>query len=465
MVQINDTIVGIATPIGEGGISIIRISGEKALEILYDIFTFSGELKKNIRDIQERKFYLGKVYDEKRLLDQCMAVYMKGPRSYTGEDVVEIHCHGGILVTKKILELILHNGVRLAEPGEFTKRAFLNGKINLAQAEAVIDVITARSDSALDSAVKQLEGKLGEAIDGIMRNIEAMLANVEADIDFPDEDLDLLSVKDMEALLEECIKKIDALIKEADTGRVLREGVNTVIVGRPNVGKSSLLNALVREDKAIVTNIPGTTRDIIEDYIQIKGFLFKIIDTAGFRETEDIIEKIGLEKSYEKLQKADLVLIVMDASQALLGEEHDFIKKIIEMKDKVMIIINKVDLEKVIVRKDLVSSIFPGTKVLEISATEKVGLKLLEEEIINMVFEGKLSPGQDYLVTRVRHKNLLINAKKRLEDARETISRGLAEEFLSIDLRDAWRLLGQITGNAVDEDIIDKIFSEFCIGK
>ncbi len=454
-----DTIAGIATPLGEGGIGIIKISGKESTKIVKNIFRV-----KNVDQFTPRHFYLGKIYDDDVFIDEVMMVIMNKPKSYTGEDVVEIHCHGGFLVTRRILELVLKNGARLAEPGEFTKRAFLNGKIDLSQAEAIIDIISAKSELGLRTAAQQLEGRLKNSINEISEDIERIIANLEAEIDFPEEDLEILDSEEILSIILNSIDKIDKLISEADAGRISREGVNTVIIGKPNVGKSSLLNALVREDKAIVTEIPGTTRDIIEDYIQIRGVLFKIIDTAGFRETSDLVEKIGLEKTQKVFEEADLVLFVLDDTEELSDEDKNIINKLKTVDKKILIVLNKIDLKRVYL-KDEVASYLPHVKIIEISALEKIGLDKLENELINLVFDGKLDINQDFTVTRTRHKNLLSNAKKHLLDAKATLEMGLTEEFLSIDLKDAWTELGKITGATIERDIIDKIFSEFCIGK
>ncbi|WP_028308793.1 tRNA uridine-5-carboxymethylaminomethyl(34) synthesis GTPase MnmE [Desulfitibacter alkalitolerans] len=462
MHYIDDTIAGIATPPGEGGISIIKISGVKSLELIKEIFVTKAN--KYLDELLDRHFYLGKVYDGAQLIDEVMMVVMLGPNTYTGEDVVEIHCHGGVIVTRKILDLVLKKGIRMADPGEFTKRAFLNGKIDLSQAEAIIDIITAKSDRGLNSAVKQLGGGLKEAINVIIEKIEKVLANLEAEIDFPEEDIETMSIDEIENLIDEAILNVEALIKEAEAGRISREGVNTVIVGKPNVGKSSLLNALARHERAIVTDIPGTTRDIIEESIQIKGVLFRINDTAGFRDTQDIVEKIGLEKSQELLLEADLVLFVIDDTQRLTEDDYRLIDKLAVIDKKLLVIINKIDLRRFHLR-DEISKLLPSAKIIEISALEKTGINLVEEELVNMVFKGEVVQNQDYVITRTRHKNALINAKKHLQEGKKTIAAGFTGEFLSIDLKDAWMALGQITGDTIEKDIMDKIFSEFCIGK
>ena len=462
MHYIDDTIAGIATPSGEGGIAIVRISGSKSIDIVKDIFmTKSG---KYLDTLLNRYFYLGKIYDDAQVIDEVMIVAMLIPNTYTGENVVEIHCHGGVIVTRKILDTVIKKGARIAEPGEFTKRAFLNGKIDLSQAEAIIDIIKAKSDSGLKSAVKQLDGGLKETIKVINEKIEKVLANLEAEIDFPDEDIETMSINKMEYLIDEALFDIERLIKEADGGKITREGVNTVIVGKPNVGKSSLLNALVRDERAIVTDIPGTTRDIIEESIQIEGILFRINDTAGFRDTQDIVEKIGLEKSEKLLLDADLILLVIDDTQYLTEEDYKLINKLADINKKVLVIINKIDLKRFYLQFEI-TKLLQTAKIIEISTLEKEGIDLLEEELVNMVFKGEVVQNQDYIITRTRHKNALLRAKDYLLESKKTIAEGLTEEFLSIDLKDAWMALGQITGDAIEKDIMDKIFSEFCIGK
>jgi len=462
MHYLDDTIAGVATPPGEGGIAIVRISGNESVNIVKDIFlTKHG---KNLDVLVDRFFYLGKILDENQVIDEVMMVAMLGPNTYTGEDVVEIHCHGGVIVTRKILDLIISKGARIADPGEFTKRAFLNGKIDLSQAEAIIDIIAAKSDRGLKSAIKQLDGGLKEVIKVINDKIEKVLANLEAEIDFPDEDIDTMSINAMEHLIDEALFDVKNLIKEADAGRISREGVNVAIVGKPNVGKSSLLNVLARDDRAIVTNIPGTTRDIIEESIQIKGVLFKINDTAGFRDTQDIVEKIGLEKSKKLLLDADLVLFVVDDTQHLAEDDYRLIDELKNINKKILVIINKIDLKRFHLRNEIVK-LLPSAKIIEISALEKKGIAFLEEELVNMVFKGEVVQNQNYIITRARHKDALLKARDHLLESKKTIANGLTEEFLSIDLKDAWEALGQITGDTIEKDIMDKIFSEFCIGK
>lgn len=457
-----ETIVGIGTPPGEGGIAIIRISGSESVDIINDIFVTKS--KKDNEMFEDRYFYLGKIYDEGNFIDQAMMVVMKSPRTYTGEDVVEIHCHGGVLVTRKIQGLVLRKGARMADPGEFTKRAFLNGKLDLTQAEAIIDIITAKSEIGLKAASMQLEGTLTESIKYINDQIEKILANVEAEIDFPDDDIDTMTIKEIDQLIDDCINCIEVLIKAAEAGRISREGVNTVIVGKANVGKSSLLNALVRDDRAIVTEIPGTTRDVIEDYIQIKGVLFRINDTAGFRETQDLVEKIGVEKSQKLLLEADLILFVIDDTQKLTQDDYNLMDQLKGIGKPILVIINKIDLKRYHLREQICNQL-PSAKIMEISALEKTGLDLVEDEMVNMVFNGAVVQNQESIITRTRHKNALILAKDFLLEGKRTIAAGLTEEFLSIDMKDAWMALGQITGDTIDKDIMDKIFSEFCIGK
>jgi len=462
MHYIDDTITGIATPPGEGGIAIIRISGTKSINIVKEIFT--TKTRENLDIFANRYLYLGKIFDGEQVIDEVMMVAMLAPNTYTGEDIVEIHCHGGVIVTRKILDIVISKGARMADPGEFTKRAFLNGKIDLSQAEAIIDIITAKSDSGLKAAVKQLDGGVKEFIKIINDKIEKVLANIEAEIDFPDEDIETMNISDMKHLIDEALFDIEKLINEADAGKITREGVNVVIVGKPNVGKSSLLNALVREERAIVTDIPGTTRDIIEENIQIDGVLFKINDTAGFRDTQDIVEKIGLEKSKKLLLNADLVLFVIDDTKQLSEDDYRLINELTNIDKKLLVIINKIDLERFHLRNEI-RKLLPLAKIIEISALEKKGIALLEEELVNMVFKGEVIQNQSYIITRTRHKNALLKAKDHLLESKKTIDEGLTGEFLSIDLKDAWMALGHITGDTIEKDIMDKIFSEFCIGK
>ncbi len=406
----------------------------------------------------------GHIYDqEDKPVDEVLVGYMKAPHTYTREDIVEINCHGGIVPTKKILELVLGAGARLARPGEFSLRAFLNGRIDLAQAESIVDVIRAQTEAGLKLAVAQLNGNLSRKISDLQEKLLGLLARVEANIDFPEDDLEDSTSEELVHISEDLLQRIKNLIKGAQAGKIYREGIRTIIIGRPNVGKSSLLNALLRENRAIVTDIPGTTRDIIEEIINIRGIPLKIIDTAGLHETENIIEKIGMEKTREMIGRADLVLVVLDAGRGLAEEDLDIISYVGDKK--AVFLINKDDLaEKKIVVKNM-DDFAAGRPVLRISAKDGTGLDELEEKIFEMVMGGHLSGTDEVLVANTRHKQALETAARHLEEAVTEIKRSVPVDVVAIDIRAAWEALGEITGSAVTEDLLNRIFADFCVGK
>ena len=455
-----DTIAAVATGIGEGGISIIRLSGDKALAIASSIFR--GKNGKSLLDIKTYTMRYGHIIDKNSgdIIDEVIVSYMKGPRSFTAEDTIEINCHGGIVATNRVLEEVIRAGARVAEPGEFSKRAFLNGRIDLSQAEAVIDIIRAKTELSMKSALAQAEGRISREITNMRNRILGVLAHIEATVDFPEDDLELATAEKIKVDLAEVIAYLEDLISSANEGKILREGLNVVIVGKPNVGKSSLLNALVMENRAIVTEIAGTTRDVIEEYINIDGIPLKIVDTAGIRETEDIVEKIGVEKSKQKINEADLIILMLDVSRKLDNED----KEIIEfMKDKnYILILNKVDLDSELNVEEI--SHLNKEHIIEISALMGTGIDRLKQLIKGMFFKGQVT-ANDLMVTNNRHKEALIRAKEKSEAALKTLELGLSIDFASIDARDAWTSLGEITGDTMEEDLLDKIFSEFCIGK
>ncbi|MCD5413570.1 MAG: tRNA uridine-5-carboxymethylaminomethyl(34) synthesis GTPase MnmE [Clostridiales bacterium] len=456
------TIAAIATAQGEAGIGIIRISGENSLIIVDKIFT--NEKKMRLVKATPRKMYYGNIVDpeQDKVVDEVLVVYMKAPFTYTKEDIIEINCHGGIVSIRRILELLFRYGARAAEPGEFTKRAFLNGRIDLSQAEAVMDLVSAKTDKGFDVAMNQLEGSLSIKVKKMIEEVVEMLAHIEVSIDFAEEDIDKVTLK----LLEDKCTKVEGelldLIKTAETGKIIREGIKTVIVGRPNVGKSSLMNALLKEYRAIVTEVAGTTRDAIEEQLNIKGFLLKIVDTAGIRETENIIEKIGIERTKELFNKADLILFMIDASESLTKEDMQIIELI--KNRKALVIINKTDLENKI---DLFSikDLIAEKKIVKTSLKEGRGVDKIEEYIVNMIYEGEVKTKENLLLTNARHKNALECALASIKDALESISSEMALDFIEIDIRIAWECLGEVTGETVREDIIDQIFSNFCVGK
>lgn len=455
------TIVAIATPPGEGGIGIVRMSGNLALPIIKEIFrTASG---KKCIDIKNRYFYYGHIVDKRgEIIDEVLMVCMMAPGSYTREDVVEIHCHGGMIPLTQILRLTIDNGARLAQPGEFTKRAFLNGRLDLAQAEAVMDLISAKSDQAAKASLNQMEGVLSKRIQEIRSNILDILAHIEASIDYPEEDIDDVLSTQLREELSETNNDIQNLLDGAKSGKLIRQGISTVIVGKPNVGKSSLLNAMVRQNRAIVTDIPGTTRDIIEDYITIRGILVKLIDTAGIRETEDVVEKIGVERSRESIEMADLVILMFDASVPLEQGDMDILRYV---KDKnVLVLVNKID-KPIMIDVEYIKKALPGHTIIETSLSSGEGIDKIEEYIYNMVFSGQITANDEIFVTNVRHEESLFDSKKHILDAIDAIDKGVPLDLVSIDIRGAWEKLGFITGETISEDLIDRIFSKFCLGK
>lgn len=455
-----DTISAISTAIGEGGIAIIRVSGDKALDIVSKIFR-----AKNGKDIKDMKTYTMRYghiidIDTKEAIDEVIISFMKGPRSYTAEDVVEINCHGGVTSTNKVLEMTIKAGARLAEPGEFTKRAFLNGRIDLSQAEAVMDLITAKTDLAMKSALMQSNGSLSREIGKLNEYLLNVLALIEYAVDFTEdeEEIDPSIPARVRESLEEALNNINRLMKNADEGRIIRDGLSLAIVGKPNVGKSSLLNVLLREKRAIVTDIAGTTRDVIEEYINLDGIPVKIIDTAGIRETEDIVERIGVEKSKEKIEEADLVLLVLDTSRELDKEDFEIIEAV--KNKKTILLLNKIDLENKIDLK-LVEDF---EHKIKISAKEDLGIDKLKEEVKNMFFNGTID-SESLVISNSRHKQALIRAKENCEKAIISVKNNEYLDLVSIYVISALKALGEITGTELEEDLVNKIFKEFCCGK
>lgn len=457
-----DTIAAIATPPGEGGIGIIRISGENALDILKKIFVPVN--KQYLDKPESRKMVYGNIVDHssEKIIDEVLCVYMKGPKTYTVEDVVEINCHGGMVPLRKTLELVLRNGARSAEPGEFTKRAFLNGRLDLSQAEAVIDLIKAKTDKTFDVAMNQLEGKFSKGIKDIRKKLVDVLVNVTVNIDYPDEDIEELTYENLENNLIDIKEDISKLIASSETGKIIQEGLKVSIIGKPNVGKSSLMNSLLNESRAIVTEIPGTTRDTIEEYLSIRGIPVLLTDTAGIRETNDIIEKIGIEKSKQSFNEADLVIFIIDGSRKLSDEDYEIIKYIDERKT--IVVLNKLDLEQVISKADI-EVLLPKAKIIETSMHSQQGIEKVEEEIEKMVYGGKVNQSDSIMVTNVRHKDILIKAEQSLSDAINMTLQKEALEFIEIDVNSAYESLGEIIGETVQEDIINEVFARFCLGK
>ncbi len=454
-----NTIAAIATAYGEGGIGIVRISGEKAREILDQIFVGVNE-----KPVRNRYLSYGRIMDQDtgEIIDEVLVSYMKGPKTYTTEDVVEINCHGSIISLRKTLELVLKKGAILAEPGEFTKRAFLNGRLDLIQAEAVIDLIRAKSDKSFEISISQLEGSLSKKVLEIRKMLLELLVKLAVNIDYPDEDIEELTYKEINKSLLLIDDMIENLMSTAETGRLIREGLAVSIIGKPNVGKSSLMNALLRESRAIVTEIPGTTRDTIEEFLSIKGIAIKLTDTAGIRETEDTIEKIGIEKSKESFNKADLIIFVLDGSSELSREDREIIEII--GKRKSLVIINKGDLEQKIDAVQI-KKLIPEAKVILTTATKGAGINAVEKEIEDLVYGGKVKQGESMLISNVRQKNLLEKAGQAIKDAIDQTEAFTAMDFLEIDVKTAWELLGEIIGETVSENIIDEVFARFCLGK
>lgn len=457
----DDTIAAIATPIGEGGIGIIRISGPIALQIGLKILT--NKKRESFSEISERKVYYGLVVnpETKQILDEILFFYLKKPKSFTGEDTLEIQAHGGLFILAKILELALQNGVRMAEPGEFTQRAFINGKIDLVQAESIIDLIRAKTEKAHELALAQLTGKTTKALTQIEVDLYQILVNIEATLDFPEEGIPELKREQMLQQTALIHQQLSSILEGIDEGRKYRDGIKLVIVGRPNVGKSSLLNELLQEERAIVTPIPGTTRDIIEAPFQLRGVPIRLIDTAGLRETENVIEQIGISKTEEHIAQADLILLMLDGSQSLTIEDRQVIDKL--KGRQVLVIINKTDLPQVIKKENLTE--FVLDRIIELSLLTKKGLEEVEAKIIELVGLGNINLDDRPLLSRIRHKQALEQSLSTLNDFISGLSEGRSEDLLAVDLRSCLNSLGTISGKNVSNEIIHGIFAQFCIGK
>jgi tRNA modification GTPase len=455
-----DTIAAISTGLSEGGISIIRISGDKVIDIISNIFV--GKNNRKIQDIKSYTMRYGHIINamNKEIIDEVIVSFMKGPKSFTGEDTIEINCHGGLIASDIILQEVVKQGARLAMPGEFTKRAFLNGRIDLSQAEAVIDIIRSKTELSMKAAISQSEGKVSKEIQKLRHRLLEIIAHIEATVDFPEDDLEEVTSLEAEEKLRVILMDIEELISSADEGKILRDGLSTVIVGKPNVGKSSLLNALLSENRAIVTEIPGTTRDVIEEYINIDGIPIKIVDTAGIRETEDLVERIGVEKTKEKIMDADLIILMLDSSNELTDGDREIIQYI---KDKkYIILLNKSDIGGKLNREELV--FLDAINIIETSIKSGLGLEELREFIKKMFFKGEIK-SKELLISNTRHKEALIRARASINASISALGNTSAIDLASIDLRNAWSYLGEISGETLEEDIIDKIFKEFCIGK
>ncbi|HHV09210.1 MAG TPA: tRNA uridine-5-carboxymethylaminomethyl(34) synthesis GTPase MnmE [Clostridiales bacterium] len=455
-----DTIAAVATGMSNAGISIVRISGDHAFKIIDQIYQ-SKSGKKRLSQEKSHTLHYGYLVDEGQMLDEVMVAIMRAPSTYTREDTVEINCHGGVVVTRRVLEAVLKHGARIAEPGEFTKRAFLNGRIDLSQAEAVCDIIHAKNDLALKNSLNQLRGNVLELIKSLREKILRDIAFIEAALDDPEH----ISLEgfDSELMqhLEEEYKEIDRLVRESRNGKIIKEGIKTVIVGKPNAGKSSLLNSLVGEDRAIVTDIAGTTRDTLEETINLNGIILNVIDTAGIRDTEDVIEKMGVDKALRIVSEADLIIFVLDSSTDM--DENDI--TILEMlhDKKAILLLNKSDLEAKITAEDILKK----TKhpVISVSIKENTGLDEFQRVIKEMFFGGELSFNDDIYITNERHREALLDTLESIKLVKSSIEAGMPEDFYSIDLMNAYEALGRIIGENVEEDLVNMIFKEFCMGK
>lgn len=455
-----DTIAAVATAYGEGGIGIIRISGEEALPILQEIFEFHGDTDTFI----SRRMTYGKIIDKEKnqIIDEVLAVYMKGPKTYTAEDVVEINCHGSMVSLRKTLALVLRKGARLAEPGEFTKRAFLNGRLDLSQAEAVIDMIRAKTDKSFDVAVSQLEGRLSLKVEEIRQKLLDLLVDITVNIDYPDEDIEEMTYEKLEESIVETQDMIEKLLATSSTGRMIREGIKIAIVGKPNVGKSSLMNGLLKETRAIVTDIPGTTRDTIEEVLSIRNIPVYLVDTAGIRETSDKVEKMGIEKSKEAFNQADFILFLLDGSRSLEEEDLQIMEFLKERKS--LVLINKRDLGEAISIEEIAAKL-PASQVIEASLLKGQGITEIEDAVEDLVYGGEIVQKESMMVNNVRHIELLQQAVKSLTDALHMSERREALDFIEVDVKNAYERLGEIIGETVSDDIINEVFARFCLGK
>lgn len=477
----NSTVAAISTAMTNSGIGIVRMTGSEAIEIADKVY--DGKNHKRLSDQKTHTIHYGYILDDGETVDEVLVMVMRGPHSYTGEDTVEINCHGGVYVVKRILEILIKNGARPAEPGEFTKRAFLNGRMDLSQAEAVGDLISSQNEYALKSSINQLKGSIKNKINDIRNKIIYQTAFIETALDDPEH----ISIdgygEELKEIVNELLNEIKKLLSTSDDGRIIKEGIQTVIVGKPNAGKSSLLNVLLGEERAIVTDIEGTTRDILEEHINLQGISLNIIDTAGIRNTEDVIEKIGVDKARENVKKADLILYVIDSSRELDKNDEDIFQMV--FNKKVVILLNKADLNTVVdkdnVRQAFISHIFDENEfnlaksdiesliknipIIEISAKNQHGIDALEETLKNMFFEGNLSFNNEVYITNIRHKTALSDAYDALNRVIDSIEMGMPEDFYSIDLMDAYESLGSITGETIGEDLVNEIFSKFCMGK
>lgn len=457
-----DTIAAISTAPGEGAIGIVRISGQDALTIADRVY-HSGT--KKLSQQASHTIHYGHIVDPKttEVMDEVMVSVLKAPKTFTREDVVEINCHGGIVAVNRVLQLVLRQGARLAEPGEFTKRAFLNGRIDLSQAEAVMDLIRAKTDRSMQMAMKQLDGDLSKLIRSLRQEILNTLAQVEVNIDYPEyDDVEEMTLKLLQEKTQEVMQGIRTLLQTAQQGKILRDGLKTAIIGRPNVGKSSLLNVLLREEKAIVTNIAGTTRDTIEEFVNVRGVPLQLIDTAGIRETDDIVEQIGVERSKKALQEADFILLLLNQSEPLTEEDEQLLQQTKGFKR--IILLNKTDLLSQL-SLDIVMQYADADEVITTSMTKRKGIDQLEEKIAAYFFQGELGERDATYLSNTRHIALLEQAEQALQEVLNGIEMGIPVDLIQIDFTRAWDLLGEITGDSVQDELLTQLFSQFCLGK
>jgi len=456
-----DIIAALGTPLGEGAIAIVRLSGKGSLELVGRVFK-ARRKSLDFLELPSHRMTLGLIVDLKgRVLDEVLVCPMRAPYTYTREDVVEIYCHGGILAVRRVLELILSLGARLAEPGEFTKRAFVNGRIDLAQAEAVLDIIRARSQMGMDLALKQLSGGLSSVVASLREDLKGILAEVEAEIDFPED----VEAQDKDAIINKIksiIEKIDSFLGSAEAGRVYREGLATVLIGKPNVGKSTLLNQIIGEQRAIVTDIPGTTRDIIEEVVNVNGIPLRLIDTAGIREEAGPVEKLGIERTKDAVERADIIIAIFDTTSPLL-EDDRLVLENLRGKPSI-ILINKIDMQERRLEKSELEDLVGNIPIIEISARYGWGIEELKTALVEIVGAKKVT-GEAVMITRARHKAALERTRESLSNAIKAIEAGFPADCIAVDLWDAWTSLGEITGDNINEEIIDHIFEDFCIGK
>lgn len=454
------TIVSIATPPGESAIGIIRLSGDNSLEIAQSIFHASS--KKLISQYPQRTMIYGHIIDANRKYDEVMLAYFQGPRSFTCENMIEIYSHGSSISLREIQSLLINKGASPAEPGEFTKRAFLNGRIDLSQAEAIMDLISAKTKLGFDIAISQMEGSLFNYLNEASEVLTNLMAQIEVLIDYPDEDIEIISNASIEKSLQELSQSFNEIIRSYDTGKIIKDGISIVIIGKPNVGKSSLLNALLRESRAIVTHIAGTTRDIIEESLNIKGIPVKLIDTAGIRETEDMIEKIGVDRTKIFFNKSDMALLVLNASEPLSHEDEDIISIV---KDKMnLVIINKVDLA-VVIDIDRIRELLPNAYIIETSLVNEDGISKVEDAIEDMILSGKVINKSGVILTNARQYEAALNAYNSVQLAFEALKDKMPLDLVEVDLMNAYASIGEITGKSANEDIINRIFEKFCLGK